>query len=247
MLLLYYFLFWGSFINKYINDVVTNFQFVFSLTEKKIVVILCSGGKSLTNSEKESITATIKEILSEKVLVFWCKGNNKTKRSSFIRSQSLPENPKNPEELVLKTRLLRGNISYDKKDVKKRVGEWTVPQFIAESLLRKWQTTESAELAVYTDLKTGNVHTVVTKDLGSRSKVVLGRVGVTSDGANVSGWMGIGANLYDAIRQYGSNMMSARVPGTMATGSIVSEDSRPEESSNISSANSNQDLEQEQE
>ena len=34
------------------------------------------------------------------------------------------------------------------------VGEWTAPQFIAERLLRKWQTTESAELAVYRDLKT---------------------------------------------------------------------------------------------
>ena len=133
--------------------------------------------------------------------------------------------------------MLRGKISYDKKDVKKRVGEWTVPQFMAESLLRKWQTTESAELAVYRDLKTGNERTVVTEE--SRFKTALGRVGFTSDGANVSGWMSTGANVYDAIRQYGSDLMSGKVPGNEATGSNVSED---EGSSNISSANSNQDL-----
>ena len=138
--------------------------------------------------------------------------------------------------------MLRGKISYDKKDVKKRVGEWTAPQEMAHSLLRKWQTTESAELAVYRHLKTGNERTVVTEE--SRFKATLGRVGFTSEGANVSGWMNTGANLYGAIRQYGSNliMMSGNVPDTDATGSNVSEDSRPEGSSNISSANSNQDL-----
>ena len=102
------------------------------------------------------------------------------------------------------------------------MGEWTAPQFMDESLLRNWQTTESAELAVYRDLKTGNERTVVTE--------------------GVSGWMNTGANLYGAIRQYGSNLMSGKVPDTEATGSNVSEDSRPEGSSNISSANSNQDL-----
>lgn len=136
--------------------------------------------------------------------------------------------------------MLRGNISYDEKDVKKRVGEWTAPQEMADSLLNKWQTTESAELAVYRDLKTGNERTVVTEE--SRFKAALGRVGLTSDRANVSGWMSKGANVYDAIVQYGSDLISRKVPGNEATGSNVSEDSRPEGSSNISSANSNQDL-----
>ena len=136
--------------------------------------------------------------------------------------------------------MLRGKISYDEKDVKKRVGEWTAPQEMAESLLRKWQTTESAELAVYRHLKTGNERTVVTEE--SRFKAALGRVGFTSEGANVSGWINTGANLYGALRQYGSNLMSRNVPDTEATGSNVSEDSRPEGSSNISSAKSNQDL-----
>ena len=120
------------------------------------------------------------------------------------------------------------------------MGEWTAPQEMADSLLRKWQTTESAELVVYRDLKTSNERTVVTEE--NRFKAALGRVGFTSDGANVSGWMSTGANVYDAIRQYGSDLMSGKVPGTEATGSNVSEASRPEGSSNISSANSNQDL-----
>jgi len=203
---------------------VTNFQFAFSLTEKKIVVILCSGGKSLTYSEEESIKATIKELLGEKGSVFWWKGNNKTKRSSFSRSYPLPERPKNPEELVFKTRLLRGKISYDKNDVKVRVKGWTALQNMAENLLRRWQTTERAELTVYRELETGNERTVVTEDLESRFKGALGRVGFTSDGANVSGEMSCGLTLCGAIRQYGSNLMS--------------EDGPPEESSNISSANS---------
>ena len=108
------------------------------------------------------------------------------------------------------------------------MGEWTAPREMADSLLRKWQTTESAELAVYRDLKTRNDRTVVTEE--SRFKAALGRVGFTSDGAN----------FYDAIRQYGSDLMSGKVPGTEAAGSNVIEDSRPEGSSNISSANSNQ-------
>lgn len=159
----------------------TNFQYVFSLTEKNIVVMLCNGGKRLTYSEEESITATIEELLGEKSSVFWWKGNNKTKRSSFSRSYPLPERPKNPEELVFKTRLLRGKISYDKKDVKVRVKGWTAPQKMAENLLRNWHTTNSAELAVYIQLETGNERTVVTADLESRFKGALGRVGFTSE------------------------------------------------------------------
>ena len=168
------------------------------------------------------------------------RGKQQNKTFQFYSITISSRTAKNHEELVLKTRLLRGKISYDKKDVRKRVGEWTAPLEMAHSLLGKWQTTESAELAEYRHLKTGNERTVVTEE--SRFKVALGRVGFTSDGANVSGWMSTGANVYDAIRQYGSDLMSGKVAGTEATGSNVSEASRPEGSSNISSANSNQDL-----
>ena len=110
-------------------------------------------------------------MLGEKGLVFWCKRNTKLS-DQFSVDHTLPgsdlalsthvERPINPEELVLKTRLLRGKISYDEKDVKVRVKGWTVPQKMAENLLRKWQTTHSAELSVYRERKTGNERTVVT-------------------------------------------------------------------------------------
>ena len=150
------------------------------MTEKKIVVILCSEGQSLTPSEEGSITATIKELLGEKGLVFLCKGNNKTKRSSLSRSHSLPagnrvpsthvERPLNPEEftLVFKTRLRLGNISYDEKDVKVKQEGWRAPQEMVENLLTKWHIVNNVELSVYRENKTGDERTVVTEDWESR-------------------------------------------------------------------------------
>ena len=181
------------------NDVETNFQFVFSFTEKKILVIICSEGKSLAPREEESITATIMGLLGKKGLVFWCRENNQTKRPIVSRSHSLPasnlapsthvERPINPKEftLVFKTRLRLGKISYDEKDVKVRAEGWTAPQKMVENLLRKWHTISNVELSVYRENKTGNDRTVVTEDLESRVsglgesfKGALGRVGLPS-------------------------------------------------------------------
>ena len=196
-----------------VNNIETNFQFIFSITEKKILVIICSKGKSLTPGEEESITATIMRLLGQKGLVFWCKENNKTKRSSFSRSHSLPasdlahstheERPINPQEstLVFKTRLRLGKISYDEKDVKVRLEGWTAPQKMAENLLREWHTISNAEFSVYRANKTGNERIVVTPDWGSRVsglgesfKGALERVGLPScvaervaDGTNAIG------------------------------------------------------------
>ena len=132
-------------------------------------------------------------------MVFWGKGNNKTKRShSPPASNRAPstnvERPINPEEftLVFKTRLFRGKISYDEKDVKVRLEGCTAPWMMADNLLREWQTINSAELSVYRGNKTGKERTVV-RDLEIRSKGALGRSGLTSfrervtDGANAIG------------------------------------------------------------
>ena len=162
-------------------------------------MIICSEGKSLTPDEEESITAIIMELLGKKGLVFWRKEQNKTKRSSFSRSHSLPasdlapsthvERPINPEEftLVFKTRLRLGKISYDEKDVKVWLEGWRAPQEMVENLLRKWHTISNVELSVYRENKTGNDRTVVTEDLESRVsglsesfKGALGRVGLPS-------------------------------------------------------------------
>ena len=181
-----------------VRPVESNFQCVFSLTEKKIVVILCSEGKSLTPGKEENITATIKGLLGKKGLVLWCKGNNKTKRSHSLPASNLAllthvERSINPVELVLKTRLLRGKISYDEKDVKVRLEGWTASWMMADNLLREWQTVNSAELSVYVDNKTGNERTVV-RNLESRFEGALSRLSWftsvgerVADGANAIG------------------------------------------------------------
>ena len=182
-----------------VRTVESNFQCVFSLTEKKIIVIICSEEKSLTPGKEENITATVKGLLGKKGLVLWCKGNNKTKRSHPLPDSNRAlwhvERSINPEEctLVLKTRLLRGKISYDEKDVKVRLEGWTASWKMADDLLRNWQTVNSAELSVYVENKTGNERTVV-RNLESRFEgALLGLPGLTSvgervaDGANVIG------------------------------------------------------------
>jgi len=96
------------------------------------------------------------------------------------------------------------------------------PQEMAENLLRKWQTTNSVELSVYRERKTGNERTVVTEDLESRMSAISG---------NISGLISVGASAVGAITQVGSNLIG----GSEATGWIVSDDGS-------SSANSDPDL-----
>ena len=133
-------------------------------------------------------------------MVFWCKEDNKTKRSHSPPASNLAlsthvERSINPEEftLVLKTRLLRGKISYDEKDVKVRLEGWTASRKMTDNLLREWQTINSADLSVYRENKTGKQRTVVVRDLESPSKGALGRFGLASvrervaDGANAIG------------------------------------------------------------
>ena len=146
-------------------------------------------------------------------------------------------------------------ISYDEKDVKVRVKGWKAPKEIAENLLREYQTTNSAELSVYRDNKTGNERTVVTKDLESRVKGALGCVGLTSvgerfaEGANAieagvrdvisgdySGLMNVGAGFIGAITQAGSNVIGRSVHGNEAPADGTPGDG----SGNISSTNSDQ-------
>ena len=126
-------------------------------------------------------------------MVFWGKGNKKTKRSHSPPASNLAlsthvERSINPEEftLVLKTRLLQGKISYDEKDVKVRLEGWTASWMMTDNLFREWQTTNSAELSVYRENKTGNERTVV-RDLESRFKgALLGLSGLTSVGERVA-------------------------------------------------------------
>ena len=214
-----------------VNNIESNFQFVFSFTEKKILVIICSKGKSLTPGEEESITATIMGLLGKKGLVFWCKEKNKTKRSSFSRSHSLPasdlahsthvERPINPKEftLVFKTRLRLGKISYDEKDVKVWLEGWRAPQEMVENLLTKWHIVNNVELSVYRENKTGNQRTVVTEDLESRVrglgesfKGALGRVGLPHC---------VGERVFDGTNTIGAGVTNFTAVGTNVLGAIT--------------------------
>ena len=127
--------------------------------------------------------------------------------------------------------------------MKVRLEGWTAPQKMAENLLKQWQTTNSAELSVYRENKTGNERTFV-RDLESRFKGTFERLGLASVGervtdranaigtsvtdaisGNVPGLM----NVFGTITQVWSNLpMSGRVTGTEATGSIANENGPPD-------------------
>lgn len=201
-----------------VSNTETNFQFVFSFTEKKILVIICSKGKSLSPSEEESITTTIMGLLGKKGLVFWRKEKNKTKQSIFSRSHSLPAGDPAPSThverpitsgestLVCKTRLRLGEISYDEKDVKVRLEGWTANQKMAENLLREWHTINNAELAVYRENKTGNERTVVTPDWESR----LSELGESIKGTfRCVGLPSVGERVADGTNAIGAGVTSA--------------------------------------
>ena len=165
----------------------------------------------------------------------------KTKRPIVSRSHSLPashlapltrvERPINPIEftLVFKTRLRRGKISYDEKDVKVRLEGWRAPQRMVENLLRKWHTINNVELSVYRDNKTGNEHTVVTEDwesrvsgLGESFKGALGLVGLpTFVGERVADRTNaIGAGV-TRLTEVGADANSGNDSGWMSVGANV--------------------------
>ena len=114
-----------------------------------------------------------------------------------------------------------------------RLEGWTAPQEMAENLLKQWQTTNSAELSVYRENKTGNERTFV-RELESRFKGTLERLGLASVGervtdranaigtsvTSVTGLM----NVFGTITQVGSNLMSASVPSIEPPESNASEE-----------------------
>ena len=101
----------------------------------------------------------------------------------------------NPKEftLVLKTLLRRGRISYNESDV--WLEGWRACQEMENNLLRKWQSTNIAELLVFRENKTGKERTLVIKDFKTRMKSLgesieglLESFGlITSSGGSVTG------------------------------------------------------------
>ena len=57
------------------------------------------------------------------------------------------------EHLQLKTRVHKGVISYDERDVHFRLGNWQIPQYIVESLEEEYSETPCGELYIVSDEK----------------------------------------------------------------------------------------------
>lgn len=110
------------------------------------------------------------------------RGAHQTTRSTLTRAQSCSEHdgavtksakkesraqvaiPVNRDQLVLKTRLRHGKISYEKEDVKHRMERWEAPEAIERNLLQEWRSTANAELLIYREITTGNLVIELTEE-----------------------------------------------------------------------------------
>lgn len=174
--------------------------FVVVFSEKKVVIIICSDKGTVTQNEEDDLTNQISFLLGDKGVVLWWKGNKtvphqtqnyKRPKRSFDRSQSVPDygagkrsmapseaRPIDPREfsLLLKTRLHCGEISYEKEDVEQRLEGWKAPEYIADDLMKKKQSTVDADLLIYQENSTNNYHVVVNdrKDSKTSNKIAKG-------------------------------------------------------------------------
>jgi len=164
------------------------------ISEKKVAVIICSDKCKGPQYQEDALKADINRLLGAKGVILWWKGNEdvphqtqnlKAPRWSLLRSQSVPndgagkrsmelEAPRlDPQKftLLLKTRLHRGKISYEKPDVEQQHGGWTVPDDIARDLMKKKPV--NADLQVYQENGTNNYRVVVNEREGSRDRDVV--------------------------------------------------------------------------
>jgi len=153
-------------------------------SDKKVAIIICSDKGKVTQTEEDALTNEISLLLGAKGVILWWKGckniphqteNLKPPNRSFSRSKSVPDDgagkrsmalkatPLDPLEftLLLKTRLHRGKISYQKGDVEEQLEGWTAPEDIANDLQKK-QATVDADLEIYQEKSTNNYRVVVT-------------------------------------------------------------------------------------
>lgn len=154
---------------------------------KKVVLIICDDNRQ---TDEDTITAKITEILKEKVWVLWWREKFRTQEKflgcnvPFHRSQSLPNGSQEryagrhtPSEhidksrLVLKTRLRYGNISYP--DVERRSGQWSPSKEIVDGLLKDWHSAPNVELLIHEHRKTGKTHYRVVVNDNSQNKYMV--------------------------------------------------------------------------
>ena len=151
----------------------------------------------MTQNEEDDLTNQISLLLGAKGVVLWWKGNNtvrhqtqnpKPPKRSYTRSQSVPDydagkrsialseaTPIDPLKftLLLKTRVHRGEISYQEEDVEQRFEGWTAPEYIANDLMKRYQSTVDADLQIYQENSTNNYRVVMNdrKDSKTGSKI----------------------------------------------------------------------------
>ncbi|XP_022804627.1 uncharacterized protein LOC111341863 [Stylophora pistillata] len=154
---------------------------------KKVVLIICDDNRQ---TDEDTITAKITEILKEKVWVLWWREKFRTQEKflgcnvPFHRSQSLPNGSQEryadrhtPSEhidksrLVMKTRLRYGNISYP--DVERRSGQWSPSKEIVDGLLKDWHSAPNVELLIHEHRKTGKTHYRVVVNDNSQNKYIV--------------------------------------------------------------------------
>ena len=165
-------------------------------SERKVAIIICSDKGKVSQNEEEVLTHKLSLLLGAKGVILWWKENKnvphqtqhpKPPKWPFVRSQSVPDDvagkrsmalkapPIDPQEftLLLKTRLHRGKISYQKEDVEQQLEGWTAPEYLANDLMMKNQSTVDADLQIYQENGTNNFCVVVNdrKDSKSGNKV----------------------------------------------------------------------------
>ena len=107
------------------------------------MVILCASEK-VSRLEEQKITHIIGQLLGQKGVILL-----KVKTPCV--------------ELVLHTRLRKGNISYEKQDVLHRKKEWEATGYLTRQLRAEWQSIANAELKVYQNAE-GVVNIVVNSE-----------------------------------------------------------------------------------
>ena len=145
----------------------------------KIVVIISDRNSNMSPNEENLITSRIKELLDDKGVIFWWKGNNPQKQTpkrswSLRRKRAQKDNDGAaatvsetkerhlcPDDftLLFKARLRYGEISL--QDENEKFDEDMLPSEIKENLRTKWQSTADAELLVFREKITGDYRTIV--------------------------------------------------------------------------------------
>lgn len=145
----------------------------------KIVVIISDRNSNMSPNEENLITSRIKELLDDKGVIFWWKGNNPQKQTpksswSLRRKRAQKDNDGAaatvsetkerhlcPDDftLLFKARLRYGEISL--QDENEKFDEDMLPSEIKENLRIKWQSTADAELLVFREKTTGDYRTIV--------------------------------------------------------------------------------------